>query len=88
MMKEEDKEKVLPKDPDDDLGKLPKIEVYSNKALNTTRKPWFPGFIGLVIGFLAIIVSIGVMVTCLRYLNQVFIRNRFILAWRKSSLPG
>lgn len=78
MMKADDKELVLP--PDDEPEKVPKIEVYTSKVIQASKKPWFAGCLGLVLASFAVLLSLILLATVLAYIGylpqQVRIKNR------------
>lgn len=68
-MKADDKERVLPDDPED--LKVPKIEVYTNKINKAAKKPWFTGCLGIVLASFAVILSLAVFVAFLGYMGML-----------------
>ena len=59
MMKPDDKERIIAEEAEN-AEKVPKIQVYTNKALTTAKKPWFPGCLGVALASFAVLLSLAV----------------------------
>ena len=67
MMKADDKERVLP----DDSEKVPKIQVFTSKALKASKKPAFAGCLGIALACFAIVLSLIVLISVLGYIGYL-----------------
>ena len=71
MMKPDDKERIIAEEEAENAQKVPKIQVYTSKALTTAKKPWFPGFLGIALASFAVILSLAVFLTFLGYMGML-----------------
>ena len=78
MMKSDDKERIIAEEAEND-EKVPKIQVFTKKALTTTKKPWFPGCLGICLASFAVILSLAVFLSFLGYMGMLPQKVRFIL---------
>ena len=91
MMKPDDKERIIAEEEAENAQKVPKIQVYTSKALTTTKKPWFPGFLGIALASFAVILSLAVFLTFLGYMGmlpQKVRRNWLVRQLKILRLPG
>ena len=70
MMKSDDKERIIAEEAEN-AEKVPKIQVYTNKALTTAKKPWFPGCLGVALASFAVILSLAVFLSFLGYMGML-----------------
>jgi len=59
-----DKERVLGSNSEDEQ---PKIKVYTSKALQAAKKPWCASGLALCVAAFAVLVSFGVLFSCLAW---------------------
>ena len=70
MMKPDDKERIIAEEAEN-AEKVPKIQVYTNKALTTAKKPWFPGCLGVALASFAVLLSLAVFLSFLGYMGML-----------------
>merc|ERR1712109_235171 len=70
MMKPDDKERIIAEEAEN-AEKVPKIQVYTNKALTTAKKPWFPGCLGVALASFAVLLSLAAFLSFLGYMGML-----------------